>query len=123
MGRWVIAAASGIGAMVVLALAGVPALLGAHPVWAVGVAVYGVVPGLLLADFLRRVTRFALWFALLDLCLAYGVAAYGKARFVASRGDDAFAGQLWFLGWIAVCACAVAVVMLVVMRLSGKPAE
>ncbi len=108
-----------VGALIIvgLATAGVTQALGAHPRWAFDVAVYGAVPGVLLALGLSRAGRFGPVIAASDLILAGGVVWWGKRAFVASSGDDAFAGYLWFYGWIAVCACSVAVLALAADRL------
>ncbi len=95
-----------------MAYFGVTNALGAHPFWSFKVALFGAVPGILLALGLAWLTRFALWFATLDLAISGAVAWWGKRMFVATSGDDALAGQMWFFGWIAVCACAVAVLAL-----------
>ncbi len=116
----------GVGAACVvclLAYLGATKSLGAHPFWAVNVAFYGAVPGILLAVGLAYVTRLALYFAIFDLSLSAGVAWWGKRMFVATSGDDAFAGQMWFFGWIAVCACAVAVLALLTHKFTNRAAR
>ena len=116
--KTLILAAIGAACLVcVLAYSGAAQSLGAHPWWAFEVSLYGAVPGILLAVVLSFVSRFAVVFAFADLVLAGFVAWWGKRGFAASSGDDALAGQLWFFGWIAVCACAVALIALVVARL------
>jgi hypothetical protein len=92
-------------------------MLGAHPRWAFDVAFYGAVPGVLLAVLLFLTSRFAVYFATFDLALAGIVTWYGKRAFVATSGDDVLGGQMWFFGWIAICACAVAVMALLTRRL------
>lgn len=116
----------GVGAacvVAVLAKFGVTNTFGAHPFWAFDVALYGAVPGILLAVFLYRVTRFARYFAIFDLALSGAVVWFGKRAFVASSGDDALGGQMWFFGWIAVCACCVAVIALWMHRVANRAAR
>lgn len=35
--------------------------------------------------------------------ISYGIAMFGKREFVGSYAEDAFAGRLWYLGFIAFC--------------------
>ena len=97
-----------------LTLAGASEALGAHPRWASDVAVYAIPVAVMLVVILTRLTRYAVWFALADLAIAGGIAWYGKRIFVASSGENALGGQMWFFGWVAVCACAAAVFALAV---------
>lgn len=117
MSKLVIYASIAAGAVCLMAYLGVSQSLGAHPFWSVKVALYGAIPGALLALGLAWLTRFAVYFAVLDLSLAAVVAWWGKRIFVTSSGDNALGGQMWFFGWIAVCACAVAVLALLARRL------
>ena len=108
-------------ACVVLLLAyfDVTKMLGAHPRWAVDVAVYGVVPGIVLAVVLSFVGRFALLAAVGDLIISGAIVWYGKRTFAESFGESVLGGQMWFFGWIAVCACTVAVIALGLRRLAN----
>jgi hypothetical protein len=106
-----------------LAYLGMTQALGAHPWWAFDVALYGAVPGILLAVGLAYVTRFALFFAAFDLALSGAIVWWGKRMFVVANGDNALAGQMWFFGWIAVCACAVAVIALLVQKIKSDAAQ
>jgi hypothetical protein len=105
-----------------LAYFGATQALGAHPWWAFDVALYGVVPGIVLSVGLASVTRFAVFFAAFDLALSGAIVWWGKRMFVAASGDNALAGQMWFFGWIAVCACAVAVIALLVQKIKSGAA-
>lgn len=80
---------------------------GAHPYWGGKVALYGVVPGLILWRLLRRrgPRRVVLLLLLLGSVLA---AHYGKAAFARSLGENVLAGKFWFYGWIAFCAALTA---------------
>jgi hypothetical protein len=106
-----------------LAYFGVTQALGAHPWWAFDIALYGAVPGIVLAVGLASVTRFAVFFAAFDLALSGAIVWWGKQMFVAASGDNALAGQMWFFGWIAVCACAVAVIALLVQKIKSNAAQ
>ena len=106
-----------------LAYFGVTQALGAHPWWAFDIALYGAVPGIVLAFGLASVTRFAVFFAAFDLALSGVIVWWGKRMFVAASGDNAVAGQMWFFGWIAVCACAVAVIALLVQKIKSNAAQ
>ena len=107
-------------AVCLLANFDVTQFLGAHPVWSVNVAYYGAVPGIVLAVGLAYLTRFALYFAVLDLSLSAGIVWWGKRMFVASNGENTLGGQMWFLGWIAVCACVVAVLALLAQKVLNR---
>jgi len=97
--------------------------LGAHPRWAFDVALYGAVLGGALALSLSYITRFAVFFAVFDLALSGAIVWWGKRMFVVASADDALAGQMWFFGWIAVCACAVAVFALLVHKIISDVAQ
>jgi len=111
-----------LAAVVVLVAAyfGATQALGAHPWWAFDVALYGVVPGLVLTVVLSKLPRAGVYWAMFDLAVSAGLVWWGKRGFVASSGDDSFAGSVWFFGWIAVCACAVAVLALTALRVRGR---
>lgn len=96
-------------ALIAATLLGATEALGAHPFWAaetgaigaacgaaafVGLRAAGVRPGAILV-----VGGAAL--------IASGLAVhFGKAAFVASLAENALAGRVWFLGWVAVAAAA-----------------
>ncbi len=85
--------------------------LGAHPWWSHTVVLIGLPVGIgvaaaLGATRLPRLARLLTTAALTGL--GYGIATIGKARFAASYAEDAFAGQMWYFGWIATCALAAA---------------
>lgn len=82
----------------------VPKVFGAHPWWSQKVVLIGASAGLIVALIAAR-SRFAsrAWIASVLLAVsAAGITGYGKTRFVASFGDDAAAGQMWYFGWIAI---------------------
>ena len=82
--------------------AGLSEMLGAHPFWAVKIAVIGGGLGAVAgAVFPCRATGLL---GVLMLILAFGVAGFGKARFAASYAEDHFAGRMWFFGAIGVAA-------------------
>jgi len=90
---------------------GVTQKLGAHPWWADKVIWIGLGIGLVLAGLARAMClgRFTRVSGFILLTLAATVTAYtGKARFVASYAEDAFAGQMWYFGWISICALTTA---------------
>jgi hypothetical protein len=86
-----------------------PVKLGAHPIWADHVLVIGAIGGTLCAIVTLRIgyaKRILLFSGLATLSAA---AAYiGKTRFAASFAEDAFAGQMWYFGWHAICIFVVA---------------
>jgi len=88
--------------------------LGAHPWWAHKVIWLGLPlgVGLYATAWTLRLTHRAksIGFALLTF-VAFGLATLGKSRFAASFAEDAIAGQMWFLGWIATCALAAATLL------------
>ncbi len=90
-------------------LAGGLTLAGAHPSWADQVLVSGVVIGTILAIATTRLPGQlrVIGFSVLAIG-SYLVAYSGKARFVASFAEDAFAGQMWYFGWHALCVFMVA---------------
>ena len=101
--------------VVVAALFGLSQSLGAHPFWAVKVALIGAPAGAVLALILRYATRFR-WTstlaALILTGLAFAMAHMGKTRFAASYAEDVQAGQLWYFGWIATALFATTVLAL-----------
>jgi hypothetical protein len=112
------AAGAAFGLVMVGNQVGVPEALGAHPFWAAKVAYIGAAIGLGLALAIWRLrARFTVKLALAAglLALTAGSTAMGKARFAASYAEDAFAGKMWFFGWIGL----VASFMLVVFVLLG----
>lgn len=77
--------------------------LGAHPWWDVKTAVIGAAIGVVVMiaiAVLPVVPRLAIGLAV--FFLAATCANYGKAQFAASFAEDAFAGKLWYFGWIGV---------------------
>lgn len=93
----------------IAALIDLPQTLGAHPWWSVKTLLIGAPIGLVLGYFLRL--RIApIGFSAL-LLLSYFTAKTGQTRFAASYAEDAFAGQLWYFGWIAIAVMAAALLV------------
>ena len=90
-----------------------PQSFGAHPWWSQSVILVGFPIGIGLAAALAwlGLRRLA---SLLAIAVLGGasvfVAQIGKARFAASYAEDAFAGQMWYFGWIATCALTAALI-------------
>lgn len=93
-------------------VSGLTLALGAHPWWAGKVIWIGLGLGLLLSAMLWGL-QFSKTVGLISLTLltfaAFAMAYIGKSRFAASYAEDAVAGQMWFFGWIATCAFALAI--------------
>ena len=110
-----------------LHFAGIWIWAGAHPFWSlkgslIGLAI-GLVAFLIAAAFAPRhpskLTIVALGFVG-SLIVAAIVALNGKADFVASYAESAFAGRLWFYGYIAAAAAfaaSLATLALMILRL------
>ncbi|NQZ73608.1 MAG: hypothetical protein HRT60_11105 [Dinoroseobacter sp.] len=84
-----------------------PAQFGAHPQWTASVLLIGAPAGIFLGYFffamrLPKVLRVI--FSLAIAGAAYYLARDGQKAFIASFSEDKIAGQLWFFGWIIVCA-------------------
>ena len=95
-----------IAASIAVTLA-LPAQFGAHPQWTATVLLIGAPLGICLSYFffstgLPKVLRVI--FSLAVAGAAYYVARDGQKAFIASFSEDKIAGQLWFFGWISVCA-------------------
>lgn len=93
-------------------ITGVTQTLGAHPWWADKVIWFGLGLGLLLAAILwglKLSTPLRLTGLTVLGLAALGVAFSGKSRFAASYAEDAFAGQMWYFGWMATCTFALAI--------------
>ena len=110
------------GLLILLAFLGVNEALGAHPLWSIKIAYFGIIAGILIYSFLW------VWqgswmpkFILLAVFLAIfaGVTYLGKSRFAASFAEDAVAGSLWYFGWIAILGFAFALLMHVLAALRG----
>lgn len=94
---------------------GLPEWLGAHPKFAEKIAIGGALSGAVLAvlvRYWRAVPVVKAGLAGLALFLAFTVAKVGGNRFAASFAEDAFAGKMWFFGWIATGAAGFLVVFL-----------
>ena len=79
--------------------------LGAHPWWALKVALIGAPIGVVLGALLSRLALLpSVIVGLVLLALFYGTAYFGKTQFAASYAEDAFAGKLWYFGWIGTAA-------------------
>lgn len=111
------------GLALVAAQFGFAADFGAHPIWASTVAHVGAAVGAVVAPVLALM-RFG-WpakaLAMAFLAVLAGVAAWqGKARFAESYAEDALAGRMWFLGWIALISALVVLVAILATRLLRK---
>lgn len=85
----------------------VPKSLGAHPWWSQKVLLIGAPFGVVLSGLVGLVARSAqsrLVFFFFATLAAFTVAHYGKTQFAASYAEDAFAGKLWYLGWVVTGA-------------------
>lgn len=86
-----------------------PEHFGAHPNWSGKVLFIGGALGILMSTtisvFASNV-KLLIPLVMFDTIFFLGaIAAYwGKTEFTASYAENAFAGQLWFFGWIAVAA-------------------
>ncbi|CUK06816.1 hypothetical protein Q8W25_03750 [Shimia thalassica] len=89
----------------------VPTSFGAHPWWSTKSVLIGAPIGIVIAVLATRLTISAMvrriTFAV-AVVAAFGVAKYGGEQFAASYAEDAFAGKLWFFGWIATSAAVAA---------------
>lgn len=102
---WIVISLTALAVPVALGWSGVFQTLGAHPWWGLKVALIGAPIGLALGLILSRIGILqSTVICLILLSLAYGAAYYGKTQFAASYAEDAFAGQLWYFGWIATAA-------------------
>lgn len=103
IGPWILAVVVALGAPVLMAWQGVSVEWGAHPWWAMKTAIIGAGAGLGLGLVLYLLPKASGSFiALAFAFVAYATARYGGTEFAASYAEDAFAGRLWYLGWIAV---------------------
>lgn len=84
-----------------------PLDFGAHPWWSAKSVLIGAPIGIVIALFAARISTSALIrraiFAV-AVIVAFGIAKYGGTQFAASYAEDAFAGKLWYFGWIATSA-------------------
>jgi hypothetical protein len=82
---------------------------GAHPLWADQLFYSGAGLGTVLAVIAIQFAFVPRTIALSFLAVAaYLTADYGKARFAASFAEDTVAGQMWYLGWHALCIAGIA---------------
>ncbi len=105
--------------VLVAAWLGLTEVLGAHPFWAIAVAVYGVVPGLISWAVLRR-TRAGLPIAIVMTIGSAAAAHFGKAAFAASYAESVWGGRFWFFGWIALCATVLVVLSLLIAAIMRR---
>jgi len=109
--------------LVVLAHLGVTTALGAHPWWSLKIAYIGVGIGAgiyFLMSFWHQSTRTKLLVSVIFLTNSTIFVWLGKARFVASYGDDIFAGKMWFYGWMAVVAWIFVLIVVAVVKRFGR---
>jgi len=84
--------------------------LGADPAWTVRATWLGVVPGVAAVFVLTALNLTAMARLILSLgglVLALAVAKTGARRLAASFGEDAFAAQMWYLGWVGTAAALI----------------
>lgn len=101
-----------------LGAGGVTVALGAHPFWGVKVALIGGAIGAFSALAWGARLRLGLILSLVVLGVAAVSAHFGKAEFAASYAENDLAGRAWFLGWIAICAGAAALLATIGMAMS-----
>lgn len=114
----VIAGAVALG-VVVVSLAGLPQMLGAHPWWAQQTGIIGSIGGAVLWLVLRRAgvsTSGQVMLAVSTLLVAVASAHFGKQVFAASFAENGIAGRFWYFGWIALAGSAVLVLAPAVAR-------
>jgi hypothetical protein len=104
--------------VIAAAWSGLTVSLGAHPFWAVKIALIGAPVGAAAALVLRRFVppAAALIASVLGLATSLASATYGKRVFAASFAEDALAGKFWFFGWIGAAMAATLVLALIVPR-------
>ncbi|WP_296426520.1 hypothetical protein [Yoonia sp.] len=115
--RLVIAIAIGFAAAAAAYALKLPLRFGAHPFWADQALLWGAAIGAILALITSR-THYSLRVLSFTTLTAgaYAVAHIGKMRFAASYAENAFAGQMWFFGWHAVCIFAMATIVTTAYR-------
>ena len=104
MKRYILSAALALLIPIGFAYLGGTKSLGAHNWWDIKTIIIGAPIGIILAFVIGlfpinkpvKVIGF-----LILTCLAFWVAKHGQTTFANSYGDDQFAGQLWYFGWIA----------------------
>lgn len=98
--------------LITLGKIGLSSWLGAHPFWATKVVYLGVAIGAVISIPLLFLIQ-KNWFlskipVIVTAVVTLGIAAvtllYGKAEFAASYAENAFAGKVWYLGFIALFA-------------------
>lgn len=98
--------------LIMLGKIGLSSWLGAHPFWATKVVYLGVAIGAVISIPLLFLIQ-KNWFhskvpiiltAVFTLAVAAVTLLYGKAEFAASYAENAFAGKVWYLGFIALFA-------------------
>lgn len=95
--------------------------LGAHPWWSQKTLLIGTPIGVILATLaspLSTATKRLIVFALLTVAALF-TAEYGQTQFAASYAEDAFAGKLWYFGWIATGVAMVATITAAVQWVRG----
>jgi len=126
MRAFLVSAATAAAVVAIGGHVGLTEWLGAHPLWSLKVAYLGIAVGLSLAVLaaLARLRAGATGLAGAALLVAAGlVAGIGKARFAASYAEDALAGRMWFLGWIAAAAGCFVVVFAAMSALGGASSD
>ena len=93
---------------------GIANTLGAHPFWAPKVTYIGIALGIAITILTlivsNRIGRNSMWvpagFFVITIVVAAVTLLYGKAEFAASYAENAFAGRVWYIGFMALIAGA-----------------
>jgi len=99
-------------AFVVLERLGMFLALGAHPFWSSKATYIGIIAGTLITlcvAFLDRrapitAAKLLIGIVLTTAAIAAITLLYGKAEFAASYAENAFAGRVWYFGFMAMIA-------------------
>lgn len=122
MSRAIVAAVLAALAAVAVAAGSAIEALGAHPFWAGSVPLIGLALALPLYAAALRWPLPGLASAVCAVICGALAARFGKAAFAASFAENALAGRAWYLGWIVLCAGAIALTAMVFLRLLRRSA-
>lgn len=106
-------------AVILVAFAGLPEALGAHPFWAVRVGLYGAPAALVLWLVLRAFGLRSATILILSIIILIGAILslhFGKQAFVASYARDGLAGRFWYVGWIVAMGATTASAAAIIAR-------
>lgn len=98
-----------IGILLISGWLHLPEAFGAHPFWAQKALIVGGGIGIVSASAFAVFAsglRLLIPLAVFDSVFFFGILAayFGKMAFAESYGENALAGQFWFIGWFAVAA-------------------